>query len=545
MKPRILFVEPQEDIDDISRKIATLGSETVFLVVPIQAVLFQSIISVKILSLNTERAGKILLIVTRDPTGISFCERLNIAHAPDLEHLEELPIERTLRERKEKQENSKPIRVRSFSKEHQKKAERVSSLREVEQKRREILELLSRPNRTLLFIIGGISFALFLFITTLTLPGATILISPQKKIIEVTTNITLVPELSENTTDSWRQQTVPFTPIESIFEKNIPFETVTSIFTGKSASGTLRVMNTLSEEISLRPGTRFQTSDGVIFRSESWLRLRPNQEVNIPVVADERDTFGSYIGDKGNIQPPQKLIIPGLPSPTREHVWGEISEPFTGGVDGFVPVVSEEDLDLARRQIQEMILRDAKKDSDIFVERKNRLENTDLVLLPGQEFLETEVLEIDLPEEMIGKNVSRFPVRSRMRVRMVAFSKSDVVSILREALEKIVDPGMHLASLETESIFPEVLSVSPKKDRIKVTVSVRGVEQYLIEPSTVDGVRFVNRLKAEVQGRSIPEAKRILENFQEVAVVNISLWPPFFGRIPRLPENISVKLMEQ
>lgn len=544
MKPRILFVEPQEDIDEISRKISDLGSDTVFLVVPLKAVLFQSVISVKILSLNAERMKKNLVVITRDPAGISFCQRLNISHAPDMEHLEELPIERSLREQKTLQQESKSIRVRSFSREHQRKTERVSSVKEIEQKKREILELLSRPNRTLLFIIGGISLALFLFVTTLALPGATIFISPQKKIIEVTTNITMVPELSENATDSWRQHVIAFTPIESVFEKNIPFETVTSVFTGKSATGTIEVVNTLPEEISLRPGTRFQTEDGLIFRSEEWVRLRPNERATVPAVADEKDSLGKSVGDRGNIQPPQKLTIPGLPISTREYVWGEVSEAFEGGIGGLVPVVSQEDLDLAKRQIQEMILQDAKKDSDIFVERKNRLENTDLILLPGQEFLETEVLEIDLPEEMLGKNVPRFPVRSRMRVRMVAFSKSDIVSILRESLEKIVDPGMHLSSLETETILPEVLSISPKKDRIKVTISVRGVEQYLIEPSTVDGVRFVNRVKEEVRGRSVSEAKRILENFQEAAVVDISVWPPFFGRIPRLPENIAVKLLE-
>ena len=49
------------------------------------------------------------------------------------------------------------------------------------------------------------------------------------------------------------------------------------------------------------------------------------------------------------------------------------------------------------------------------------------------------------------------------------------------------------------------------------------MEQYLIEPSTVDGVRFVNRVKEEVRGRSVSEAKRILENFQEAAVVDISV----------------------
>ena len=119
-----------------------------------------------------------------------------------------------------------------------------------------------------------------------------------------------------------------------------------------------------------------------------------------------------------------------------------------------------------------------------------------------------------------------------------------MLSVLRGALLKSVDPGMELLSLEESGIYPEVISVSENKDRVKITVSARGVEAYIIEPRTKKGVLFVNRVKKNIIGKNINDARKILENFHEVAMVEISVWPPITRRIPRLPENISVVLLE-
>ena len=119
-----------------------------------------------------------------------------------------------------------------------------------------------------------------------------------------------------------------------------------------------------------------------------------------------------------------------------------------------------------KRQIQEMILQDAKKIL-IFLWNEKSPRKYRSYSSSWARVFRNRSLRNWSSRRNVGKNVPRFPVRSRMRVRMVAFSKSDIVSILRESLEKIVDPGMHLSSLETETILPEVLSISPKKIVLK------------------------------------------------------------------------------
>lgn len=537
LKHRVFFIEPQEDIDEISRKISSAKTDVVVLVIPRKAVLFQSVISVKILQANAEKHGKDIIFVSRDNQGRSFADRLGIYCVTELEHLEEAPL-LTNPDRKKVSFSRQPILA--VPKEEEKKNLEI----DFEKKRKEILELLSRPSKALLFSIVALSAILLLFISVLALPGATISINPQKKVVETTINITLVVENDQNTTDSWRQYILEAIPVESVFEKTIPFETMTKIFTGENASGEVLLRNDSLEEITLRPQTRFQTEEGIIFRTENWIKIPAGAEQVVLLVSDELDSSGDFIGARGNIDLGTKMFIPGLPDSLRGRVSAEATITFTGGMSGYIPKVAEKDLELAKKQITQTILRDARKDSELFVERKNRLEARDLILVPGEEYFDAEVLDIILPEDILGQELDTFSVRSRMRVRMIAFSEKEMLSLLRGALLKSVDQGMELVSVEESGIFPEVLSVSPNKNRIKITVSARGVEAYVIEPRTREGVLFVNRVKDAVLGKSTTEAKSVLENFREVAVVSIDLWPPILGRMPSLPENISVKLME-
>lgn len=536
MKYRVFFIEPQEDVDEITKKIRTSKNDFVALVFPRRALLFQSIIAIKILHANAEEEGKEITIVTRDHQAREFCHRLHIPWVSELEHLEE-PLTGKCSPAFSVQKMSV-----DSSKSHKIKTEEEQSI-DFEQKKKEILELLSRPSKTLLFSISFISLALLFFVSILALPGATILINPQKKVVETTINVTLTTGEMENATDSWRQYVVQAVPVESIFEKTIPFQTINKIFTGTSAHGEIIVKNTSDTDLHLRPTTRFQTEDGIVLRADDWVRIPPHSEKVARITADERDTAGDIIGERGNLPTGTVLFIPGLPSNIRGQVQALVENPITGGTAGYTPIVSKKDLEVAKKQITDTILRDAHRDSEAFVERRNRLENMDFVLVPGKEYFETEVLDIIFPENILGQERDEFPVRSRMRVRMIAFSESEMLSLLRGALEKSVDEGMELLSMEKTGIFPEVLSISDDKSRMKITVSVRGVEAFVIEPRTKEGVLFVNRVKKAVIGKSVSEAKKILMNFPEVAIVNISLWPPLLGHLPHLPENISVQLM--
>jgi hypothetical protein len=536
LRPRVILVEAHHDIDEVVSRIRESSAENIALIVPRAAVILQSIICLKILRSAAEKQGKQLMLVTHDIDGRRFAQRLGIVTAITVEQLEHHSF--TTDTAKETSIATPNVTTYHF---HEIASEKASSPPPLPKKFLPIR--LHRPNVTLLVMLLLISLCLFFFIATLAFPGATIRISPQKKVITSTTNITLVTQTQENRTDSWRKHVLLATPIESVFEKTISFGTITKVFTGENASGEVVVVNTSNEEIALRPSTSLQTEEGIVMRLNDWVKIPPQGEAVTSVVVAPEDVRGNFVGEQGNLSPGKRLLIPRLPESYRATVWGEVRIPLTGGVSGEIPLVTDDDIALARQQIAETIVRDARRDLEFFVARKNKFENRDLLLLHGEDFLHTEILFVDIPDDIVGENIDHFLVHSSMKVRTLAFSQAEIFSILRGVLLQSVDPGMELISLD-QSIFPEVVSFSEQGDWVKIAVAVRGVEAFVIESRSVSGIKFANKTKKMVVGKTVAQAKKSLENMEEVAHVEIDVWPPFVKKIPRLPENIAIKLME-
>ena len=57
-------------------------------------------------------------------------------------------------------------------------------------------------------------------------------------------------------------------------------------------------------------------------------------------------------------------------------------------------------------------------------------------------------------------------------------------------------------------------------------------------------MRFGNKVKEKILGLDIEEAESLVGNFSEVDAVDIKTWPIWLNKIPRVPESIEIKLME-
>jgi len=552
---RIIFVEVYEEIDEIFKKITKSDRENFFLVFSRGAIIFSNEINLRELQKKVEKIEKKITVISQDSRAEKICRKWGINFVKTLENLEETPIEKIFSQKKIR-EKGKKIPVYCFSpnenSNQEKREEQNFSQKEKIEKDhyknssvfRDFWDRFYPPNKFLLFLIFFLAISVFFVISKIVLPAATIKILPKKKVIESVVNITLMTENLENSTDSWRKNILPAIPIELIFDKNIEFQTINKIFTGKNTSGEIWVVNDFSEEKTLLPGTRFQNKDGIIFRSKSWFKINGKSEKKISVVADEIDISGEFVGERGNLLAGEKLFLPGLSENSRKFVRAEVRDDLSGGISGWEFKITESDFQLAEKDLAERITKQADQDLQNFLQRKNAIEKKDLILLPADKFLDSKIVEIVFPENLIGQNLEKFPVQIRMKIASMAFSREKLVSIIKKNLQKSVDPGMHLCSIE-ENFWPEVFFVSPKKNEIKMTIVGRGLQQFSIEPKTINGIEFISRVKKNVAGKSLLEATKILSNFNEVSQFEIFLWPPFSGKIPSLPEKISIKLLEK
>jgi hypothetical protein len=345
--------------------------------------------------------------------------------------------------------------------------------------------------------------------------------------VETITNLTLFnTAITQNGEPFAKREGISGFPIESVFEKQMDFATVTKVFRGENARGEIIIQNTTAEEKRLRPTTRFQTESGIVFRIQDWVVVPPattdENGAQVPgkraveIVADEQDIYGRFVGELGNLEP-TTFFLPGLPESARSSLWATSEQPFTGGYTDWIPVVNQVDIDAAKNKITAELLASAEDDLQKFIAEKNARELSDLALLTGDKFVENEVISLVIPEGILGKELASFPVSAKVKVRTWAYSKEEMYTLLWEELSAKTSPKMKLREIDENSISAQLLERNEKAGLLKIALSVRGAEEYMIDPRSEAGIRFVNDIKSQILGLQLSDAEAILGNREEVS----------------------------
>ncbi|MBI5414677.1 hypothetical protein HZA38_04140 [Candidatus Peregrinibacteria bacterium] len=550
MDERIFYVDQDTDISEFISKIVSAKADTIVFVLPRKSLLFESIVNLQILRSEAEKNGKSLVVITILAKARKMCETAGIESHPTLEHWEKKLPEDTISAKKN------PVNVnfeRSFVRKRSIGITEEGSLHHPPvSERANWKDVFSKPSWEALLGLFIFSVGLLAFLSFLAFPGATIDIKPEKKGVETIVNVMLFNLENEKNRDVlYQKEGIAGFPIESVFEKSIKFPTITKDFRGSHSSGEITVYNFSPEEKRLRPQTRFQTPEGLVFRISDWLEIPAEKKDasqnivpgmrTVSVTADAEDVSGKIVGEEGNIGP-SKFFLPGLSEAFREKIWAESTSPFSGGRTDWSPKITSSDIGAAKNKITTDLLGSAEENLQKFISEKNSQETLDLSLLLGKSFLETKIMDIVVENDILGKNQESFSVSAKIRVRTWAYSENALYSLLWDSLSAKTDPKMRLVGIDEESISPELLERDEKNGSLKLAISVRGAEEYVIDPRSEQGILFVNSIKSEIEGMEKNAAEALISNKEEVSEVSISLWPFWSSTIPKLPENISIRL---
>ena len=565
---KVVYIEIDEEVTAIYDRVKRAKQKDIYLVVPRKAILFQSVVNLRILKSKLEKDQKKLHLITTDRIGIHLAQQAGIPvyhnieveeiKAPD-EDTPKMRIEPIQARRNEvlkdlpKRVMEKKITIGELIKEYRdskKKTKKGSST--------ELAGVYNyvRPNRKFLGFILALSLGLFLIITYIALPGATVYVKPKFDNIEYTANITLADKRKNQTLLSRNEpHVVASEEIMTVTKQTKVFNTTSKLFDGVNAQGFITIYNTSDDEWPLKKETRFQTSDGLVFRIKEGVFV-PGKTVDeegnetpgtftAAVEADEFDIYDHPIGERGNIGP-TKFIIPGLSEYNQKLLWGESSQPMEGGVTRYQRVVQEEDIEAAKKQIHDNLTLMAREDLNTHIEEMNRLNHTNLVLLDDPRYLKTELQELRISDDLEGSLREKFEVFAQIEAKGVAYDADQMFAILKKEIKTRVHPDMQIqeTSIRPESISLESVSEDEVLGQIKVTATIKGIQEYVIDSSLQAGLRFSNKVKERIVGLTVEEAESYVGNLPEVDEVRIKLWPIWLSRIPRIADNIEVKLME-
>ncbi len=565
---KVVYIEIDEEVTSVYDRIKRAKQKDIYLVVPRKAILFQSVINLRILKSKLEKDKKKLHLVTTDRIGTHLAQQVGIPVYSNIEVEEvKIPEEKAPRMRIEPIQARRNEVLKDLPKRVLEKKITIGELiKEYRDKNRKPKKGSStqlagvynyvRPNRKFLGFILALSFGLFLVISYIALPGATILIKPKFSNIEHTVNIVMADKRKNQTLLSQNKPNVIASEeIMTVTKQTKVFNTTSKRFDGVNAQGFIKIINSSEDQWQLKKETRFKTEDGIIFRIQEGVFVPPqtvnDEGVNEPgtyTVAVEADPFDIYeypIGERGNIGP-SKFTIPGLSVFNQKIIWGESSDDMEGGISKYQQIVQAEDIESAKKQIQDNLILMAKEDLNTRIEEMNRLNRTNLVLLENDRYLTTELQELKISDDLEGSIRDKFEVFAQVEAKGVAYDFDQLFVILKKGLKSRAHPDMQVRE---DSIRPDSLSFEPVEEdkvlgQIKITATIKGIQEFVIDSSLQAGLRFSAKVKDRVVGLSVEEAESYIGNLPEVDEVQIKLWPIWLSRIPRISDNIQVKLLE-
>ncbi len=575
-KKKVVYIDIDDEVTDIHDKLNSIKAKHVYIVAPKRSILFQSVVNLKILKRKAEESNKIIYFITNDSNGIYLAQRLGIQvydkvsneGSPSLfsseaedDKLRITPLKATVNS----VEEETPVRLKekklSISEILRGKKESVMDVKKIKKKEKKAQKLgdnkrkmvIAAPNKHALIGLVATSLLILLVIVYIALPGVTIYITPTASVLEKSVNITL----ADATRNSAELEINPRHTIASYSTSVTVTQEVQHFATGKkfsergaNASGQITIYNTTGNPWPLVGETRFQTNEGIVYRIKDNITVPAATSegpgsVESFVIADQVDAYGAVVGERGNIEP-TTFFLPGLKEDSRSELYAESFEPMSGGVTDYITYISAEDIEAARERLEDELLKRAIDELRNEVNEKAKAVGGDVTykLLEGDGAIKVGDVQIGIPANLENREVADFTLSGSVDVNGVYYTEEEMVAILRDELMLKKSPQKELLKIYDDSTSYRIFEWDEVTGKIKLTATIKGIEQFNINPEDENGERLLSKIRQHVAGKDILAAEQFIQNLPEVNKVTIDSWPAWSPTIPNLPENIDFEIRD-
>jgi len=572
---KVLYTEIDDEITSIYDKLKQLKMKNVYIVVPKRAIVFQSIVNLKILKRKAEDLEKNIYIITNDPNGIKLAKQVGLVVYDKLEGHEHpslvsgkfmedqmnisplkasvnaLEDDTPTRQREKKFSISDLVRkgkrggLSFLPKAFPMRKGKVGEGKKDGEKGKLVLEA---PNRQALVSLVVVSLIILLTISYIALPGATIKLEPKSDVLQTSVNIVLADaEANKAELDTHPLHEIASYTITSSIKRPLLYGATGKDFLGQNARGTVTVINTSAQEWPLIPRTRFQTATNIVFRSSGYVNVPAQIDnvpgtIDIPVEADQLDSLGQVAGERGNIGP-SKFFLPGLSADNQKKLYAESKVPMTGGKTLVNKFITKEDIEAAKQKLTTDLKNSAQAELQAVITKRNETEKTNLVLLVGDKAFQTTQPKITVPANLANQKLESFEIQGELAATGIAYNRDELMNMLKTELKLKKNPEKRLVHIDEESLTYRIFEIDLTGKKVKITATIKGVEEFEIDPEKENGERLVKKIKEHVVGHEIKEARDYVQNLPEINKVTIESWPAWAPTMPNVPDNIKIEVV--
>jgi hypothetical protein len=511
MEEKRIFLEPDDEVTDIIDKLEQADKDIVVLIIPKSAVVFQSIVNLKLIKRKADEWNKRLAIVTDSHHGRKLADQVGIGV------YRKTKVDKIVQEegRKKVADETKERFPLALT---EKKAEKGSDSGKKESSSAE------KPTRgptstwAKRILIGAIILLILVsgVVAYLYLPKATVQIRLKGQ--EQEDNFDLViKETSKLTTDQVQGEVV-----ETTVEVSNEFDTTGHKKVGGRAKGRITIFNYWSSDPQpLVASTRFiHNSTNQLFRTTNTVTI-PGTEVvegetvpgttTVTIQADE-------VGDSYNVSA-GRFTIPGLPISKQSKIYGQSDNNLTGGYQKEILVVSQQDYQQAREKLNQELAEE--------LESKFQEEIGDKTVLDKK--VEQVIREEASPK--VGQEAGSFTLVIQKEVSTLAYNKDEFLRTVKEKFDRRSsdDRELVLDGLDEQiTIKNTELKIGEKEARLEL--DIKGVTIPHLDEEI---------LRKNIVGQARTEGERYLIGYSQIEDAKIDLWPFWAKRVPTRQNRIT------
>lgn len=344
------------------------------------------------------------------------------------------------------------------------------------------------------------AFSLFLSKATVTVKAKTVSLETSKE-ITATKDGTGGLAYSTITTEDTKEATVTGKGEKEVTEK---------------AKGKLIIYNNFSKaNQTLVVNTRFETPEGLIFRLEKGTTV-PGQKTDstgklIPG-SIEVNVIADVAGSKYNIGP-SDFTIPGFKGdPKFNTIYARSKVAFSGGMEGKVAVISDEERKIARESLE--------------VELTNSLKEKIKAEIPKEFFLPEGAFTVNINfSEPIPGEANKATIKATGKIVGYIFNQNQLVNSLSE---EQISPNT-MVSISEGTVEKE----SVKENAGTLNAKMSGVFSYSF-------IIDEEKLKEDLKGKNKDDVSEFLKTFEGLADAKVVISPFWKSEIPEKVGKIRV-----
>lgn len=377
-----------------------------------------------------------------------------------------------------------------------------------------------------IFVIIVAALVIIVLILAIALPQVSVKVyarsEPISRDMEVTVNKKQISIDSD-------KMIIPGNLVVKELAKTSNFSTTGVKLTGNKTAGEVRLYNFTKNTLTLRAATTTLVANGKkYFFTKDVTGLRPTARLgnsldgeidqstlisSIPIIAENPgETYNLPVNTKFEIE---------NAALGKKDVYAINQEALGGGDATAGTVLSQEDEDKAAASLIEQLLNDAQSDL-------SREAGTTVRLLPSGSNM--EVLAKTANQE-VGEEVPNFDMTVIVRINALSFKQDDLVNLIDDKIKKVLSDDKYLVEDAKQQLNVKFSSVNLPEYTGVLSVHYETTVAYKVDDSNLSKI---------LSGKTASEIKEILLTKPEIDRVDVKFSPFFVKRAPRFNGKIYI-----